>query len=72
VTGPHFETICRDWAQSSADDTFGEAPGEVAAGVVADPLRRSQIQVDVAVSRQTIRGALGESCRSASASGPRS
>jgi hypothetical protein len=28
---------------------FGSAPGEVAAGVVADPLRRSQIEVDVAV-----------------------
>jgi AAA+ ATPase superfamily predicted ATPase len=49
VVGPHFETICRDWALSSGDDTFGEAPGEVGAGVVADPLRRSQIQVDVAV-----------------------
>jgi uncharacterized protein len=49
VVGPHFETICRDWAQSSGADASGEAPGEVAAGVVADPLRRSQIQVDVAV-----------------------
>ena len=28
---------------------FGTVPGDVAAGVVADPLRRSQIQVDVAV-----------------------
>jgi len=33
----------------SGEDVFGEAPGEVAAGVVADPVRRSQIQVDVAV-----------------------
>jgi hypothetical protein len=50
VVGPHFEAICRDWALSAAgDDVFAEAPGEVAAGVVADPLRRSQIQVDVAV-----------------------
>jgi uncharacterized protein len=49
VAGPHFETICRDWAQSSAEGTFGEASGEVAAGIVADPLRRGQIQVDVAV-----------------------
>ena len=60
VVGPHFETICRDWALSvsgrdvsgrdvSGEDVFGEAPGEVAAGVVADPVRRSQIQVDVAV-----------------------
>jgi hypothetical protein len=49
VAGPHFETICRDWAQSSSGANFGEAPGEVAAGVVADPLRRGQIQIDVAV-----------------------
>jgi len=49
VVGPHFETICRDWALFPGDDAFGEAPGEVGAGVVADPLRRSQIQVDVAV-----------------------
>lgn len=48
VVGPHFEAICRDWAQS-AEGAFGEAPGEVAAGVVADPLRRSQIEIDVAV-----------------------
>jgi uncharacterized protein len=49
VVGPHFEAICRDWALSSGEDTFGSVPGEVAAGVVADPLRRGQIQVDVAV-----------------------
>ena len=56
MVGSHFETICRDWALSvpredvSGDDIFGrEVPGEVAAGVVADPSRRSQIQVDVAV-----------------------
>jgi uncharacterized protein len=55
VVGSHFETICREWASSVSendgpgDDVFGEAPAEVAAGVVADPLRHSQIQVDVAV-----------------------
>jgi uncharacterized protein len=49
VAGPHFETICRDWAQASGASAFGEAPGEVAAGVVADPLRRGQIEIDVAV-----------------------
>jgi AAA+ ATPase superfamily predicted ATPase len=48
VAGPHFETICRDWAQTSGADAFGEATGEVAAGVVADPLRRSQIEIDAA------------------------
>ena len=49
VVGPHFEGICRDWALSAGGDAFGSAPGEVAAGVVADPLRRSQVEVDVAV-----------------------
>jgi uncharacterized protein len=50
VVGPHFEAICRDWAaSSSAAVVFGEWPGEVAATVVADPIRRGQIQVDAAV-----------------------
>jgi uncharacterized protein len=49
VVGPHFESVCREWARSSGEDTFGSVPGEVAAGVIADPLRRGQIQVDVAV-----------------------
>jgi uncharacterized protein len=49
VVGSHFEAVCRDWALSSGAGLFGTAPDEVAAGVVADPLRRGQIQVDVAV-----------------------
>jgi hypothetical protein len=49
VVGPHFEAVCRDWALSSGAEVFGTVAGEVAAGVVADPLRRGQIQVDVAV-----------------------
>jgi uncharacterized protein len=46
VVGPHFEGICRDWALSAGDDVFGSPPGEVAAGVVADPLRRGQVGLD--------------------------
>lgn len=49
VVGPHFEALCRDWAASADEETFGDLPGEVAAGTVADPVNRSQIQVDVAV-----------------------
>ena len=49
VVGPHFEAVCRDWARSSGAEVFGTVPGDVAAGVVPDPLRRSQIQVDAAV-----------------------
>jgi len=49
VVGPHFEAVCRDWALSSGAGMFGTTPGEVAAGVVADLLRRGQIQVYVAV-----------------------
>ena len=49
VVGPHFEAVCRDWALYSGADVFGTVPGEVAVGVVADSLRRGQIQVDVAV-----------------------
>jgi AAA+ ATPase superfamily predicted ATPase len=49
VLGPHFEALCRRWAQLADGDVFGSLPGEVGAGVVADPTNRSQIEVDVAV-----------------------
>ncbi|GGL06897.1 hypothetical protein [Planomonospora parontospora] len=49
VVGPHFEWLCREWAMDAGPDVFGELPGEVAEGVVADPVNRTQIQVDVAV-----------------------
>ena len=49
VVGPHFEAICRDWALDAGAPAFGEAPGEVGSGIVADSTRRSQIQIDVAV-----------------------
>jgi AAA+ ATPase superfamily predicted ATPase len=49
VVGPHFESICRDWATLAGPGVFGEWPGEVAAAVVADPARRTQIQVGVTV-----------------------
>ncbi|HEX6450229.1 MAG TPA: ATP-binding protein [Trebonia sp.] len=49
VVGPHFESICRDYAITVDPDVFGGPPGEVGAGVVSDPLNRTQIQVDVAV-----------------------
>jgi AAA+ ATPase superfamily predicted ATPase len=47
VLGPHFEEMCRQFAR--VEDVFGGLPGEVAAGVVADPARREQIEVDVVV-----------------------
>jgi uncharacterized protein len=49
VVGPQFEAICRDWAITADLEVFGQLPGEVAATVVPDPARRSQIEVDVAV-----------------------
>ncbi|OHV44246.1 ATPase [Pseudofrankia sp. BMG5.36] len=49
VLGPHFEQICREFAVSAPPELFGELPGEVGAGVVADPECKSQIQIDVAV-----------------------
>lgn len=49
VVGPHFKELCRQSVLAQASDTLGGLPGEVGAGVVADPARRSQIQVDVAV-----------------------
>jgi uncharacterized protein len=56
VVGPHFESICRDWAMSAGPEVFGEWPGDVAATEVADPARRSQIQVDVAVLANEVPG----------------
>ncbi|MGH3246564.1 MAG: AAA family ATPase, partial [Trebonia sp.] len=49
VVGPHFESLCREWALGAGEATFGDWPGMVAAGVVPDPANRTQIQVDVAV-----------------------
>lgn len=51
VVGPHFEGICRDWAAAGPEE-FGGPPGEVAAATVADPVKRTQIEVDVAVLAQ--------------------
>lgn len=48
VVGPHFESICRTFAQSQGEDLFGGLPvGEVGAGIVNDPETRSQIEIDV-------------------------
>jgi uncharacterized protein len=49
VVGPHFEGICREWAAQAGEGVFGELPGTVGAGVVADPANRTQIEIDVAV-----------------------
>ncbi|GAA2655680.1 AAA family ATPase [Paractinoplanes durhamensis] len=50
VVGPHFETICRNWARWEADpDLLGGYPTRVAAGIVNDPAARTQHEVDVAV-----------------------
>ena len=49
VAGPHFETICRDYAIGAGPDVFGGPPGEVGSGVVTDPARRTQVEIDVAV-----------------------
>jgi len=49
VAGPHFETICRDYAIAAEPGVFGGLPGEVGSGVVSDPANRTQIEVDVVV-----------------------
>lgn len=49
VIGPHFEALCRTWAAHADDDLFADIPGAVAAGVVADPTTKTQIEIDVAV-----------------------
>lgn len=49
VVGPHFESICRQWARWDAEpDTFDGRPHRVAAGGVSDPAARTTHKVDVA------------------------
>ncbi|HEX5494471.1 MAG TPA: ATP-binding protein [Mycobacteriales bacterium] len=50
VVGPHFEAICREYLLLSGHRVLGsDAAGEVGTGVVTDPARRQQIQIDAAV-----------------------
>jgi AAA+ ATPase superfamily predicted ATPase len=49
IVGPHFETICRDFAIMADPELFAGLPAQVGAGVVADPANQTHIQVDVAV-----------------------
>lgn len=49
VVGPHFESLCREYAISAGNDLFGGPPAQVGSGVVADPANRTQIEIDVAV-----------------------
>jgi uncharacterized protein len=49
VAGPHFETICRDFALRASGALFGAAAAEVGSGVVNIPVSKTQIEVDVAV-----------------------
>ncbi len=49
VVGPHFETICRSFALTGGAELFAGPAGEVGSGVVNDPARKSQIEIDVAV-----------------------
>lgn len=54
IVGPHFEQMCREFA--AATDRFGGLPGEVGSGVVADPSRRGQIEIDVVVLAPAVPG----------------
>ena len=56
VLGPHFEDLCREYALDAPAEVFGGLPGVVGAGMVADPARRSQIEIDVAVLAPAIPG----------------
>lgn len=50
VLGPHFETLCREWARwHAAPETYDGHPTRVAAGTVNDPAAKTSHEVDVAV-----------------------
>jgi uncharacterized protein len=48
VVGPHFESLCRQFAITASADLFNGPAGTVGSGVVPDPGNRTQIQIDVA------------------------
>jgi hypothetical protein len=54
VAGPHFETICRDFALRSG--LFGGPAAEVGSGVVKNPAAKTQIEIDVAVLGPAVPG----------------
>lgn len=56
VVGPHFESICRSFAQVAGTDLFGAPVGEVGAGVVNDPASKSQIEIDVVAFAPAVPG----------------
>lgn len=66
VVGPHFEQLAREHAIAAPPGAFAELPGEVGSGLIADPVRRTQIQLDVVVLAPAMPGkprrilALGE------------
>ena len=47
VVGPHFETLCRDFALQYGERLFGDPAAQVGSAVVADTANRTQIEVDV-------------------------
>jgi hypothetical protein len=49
VVGPHFESLCRSFAQQAGAGIFGAPVGQVGSGIVNDSAHRTQIEVDVAV-----------------------
>jgi uncharacterized protein len=56
VAGPHFESVCRDFARARGRALFGRPVGRVAASTVADPAGREQIEIDVAVLGPAVPG----------------
>jgi len=56
VLGPHFEQICREYALAAPAELFGDLPGEIGAGVVADHYNKRQIEIDVVVLAPAVPG----------------
>jgi AAA+ ATPase superfamily predicted ATPase len=56
VVGPHFEQMCREYAALASPELYGGLQGEIGSGVVSDPARRSQIEIDVAVFAPAVPG----------------
>ena len=56
VAGPHFESVCREFARARGRELSGRPVGRVTAGTVTDPVRREQIEIDVVVLGPAVPG----------------
>jgi AAA+ ATPase superfamily predicted ATPase len=71
VVGPHFETLCREFAFEAGDALFADAPAQVGSATLNDTAKREQIEIDVVALAVEGRESRSECCHWARPSGAR-